>query len=158
MIWKLFLQNKKKNLRLQPLQLTFKTPYKSWSFDSRVCMEFWIFDSERFWHNLFFLFWLIDIVSMSVPFKRHIFCQNPMYNCRVISIESWTITHTFPVIFTATAPHPRWGQKPCNGLLRQLSWNVFDDGLRKQHNWKMWWLEFVTGLGVNVLQVLLTRK
>ena len=27
------------------------------------------------------------ITSMPVPFKRHLFCQNPMYNCRVISIE-----------------------------------------------------------------------
>ena len=30
-------------------------PYKSESFDSRVCMEFRNFDSERFRHNIFFL-------------------------------------------------------------------------------------------------------
>ena len=29
--------------------------YKSESFDSRVCMEFQNFDSERFRHNIFFL-------------------------------------------------------------------------------------------------------
>ena len=29
------------------------------------------------------------IISMSIPFKRHLFfCQNPMYNCRVIVVES----------------------------------------------------------------------
>ena len=28
------------------------------------------------------------IISMPVPFKRHLFCQNPMYNCGVIDVES----------------------------------------------------------------------
>ena len=54
---------------------------------------------------------------MSIPFKGRLFCQNPMYNCGVIDVESWTISHTFAVIFAATAPHPRWRRKPCNGLL-----------------------------------------
>ena len=53
---------------------------------------------------------------MSIPFKGRLFCQNPMYNCGVIGVESWTISHTFAVIFAAAAPHPRWRQKPCNGL------------------------------------------
>ena len=30
-------------------------PYKSESFDSKVCMEFRNFDFERFRHNIFFL-------------------------------------------------------------------------------------------------------
>ena len=54
---------------------------------------------------------------MSIPFKRYLLCQNPMYNYGVIGIESWTISHTFTVIFATTAPHPRWRRKPCNGLL-----------------------------------------
>ena len=45
-----------------------------------------------------------------------------MYNCGVIGIESWTISHTFAVIFAATAPHPRWRRKPCNGLLSSNTW------------------------------------
>ena len=28
------------------------------------------------------------IISMSIPFKEHLFCQNPMYNCGVICVES----------------------------------------------------------------------
>ena len=28
------------------------------------------------------------IISMPVPFKRHLFCQNPMNNCGVINVES----------------------------------------------------------------------
>ena len=28
------------------------------------------------------------ITSMPVPFKRHLFCQNPMYSCGVIGVES----------------------------------------------------------------------
>ena len=32
-----------------------KGPYKSESFDSKVCMGFRNFDSERFRHNIFFL-------------------------------------------------------------------------------------------------------
>ena len=35
-------------------------------------------------------------------------------------VDSWRISHTFAVIFAATAPHPRWRQKPCNGLFVQL--------------------------------------
>ena len=36
-------------------------PYKSKNFDSRVCIELWNFDSERFRHNLFFLLWLYNL-------------------------------------------------------------------------------------------------
>ena len=31
-------------------------------------------------------------------------------------VDSWSIFYTFAVIFAATAPHPRWWRKPCNGL------------------------------------------
>ena len=40
-----------------------------------------------------------------------------MYHCVVIGVESLTMSHTFAVIFAATAPHSRWRWKPCNGLL-----------------------------------------
>ena len=40
-----------------------------------------------------------------------------MHNCGVIGVESWTISYTFAVIFSATAPHPGWHWKPCSGLL-----------------------------------------
>ena len=33
-------------------------------------------------------FYFDYIMSMSIPFKRHLLCQNPMYNCGVISVES----------------------------------------------------------------------
>ena len=36
-------------------------PYKSKSFDSRVCIKLSNFDSERFRHNLFFLLWLYNL-------------------------------------------------------------------------------------------------
>ena len=40
-------------------------------------------------------------------------------------VDSWRISNTFAVIFAATAPHPRWRRKPCNGLLRRnfLYWS-----------------------------------
>ena len=33
-------------------------------------------------------FYFDYIIPMSVPFKKCLFCQNPMYNCGVIGIES----------------------------------------------------------------------
>ena len=52
-----------------------------------------------------------------MPFKRHLFCQNPMYNCGVIGVKTDRTTfNTFAVIVPATAPHPRWRRKPCNAL------------------------------------------
>ena len=33
-------------------------------------------------------FYFDYIISMPMSFKRHLFCQNPMYNCGVISVES----------------------------------------------------------------------
>ena len=83
-------------------------------------MEFWNFNSQPFRHNLFFHF--DSIISMSIPFKGRLFCQNPMYNCGVIGVESWTISHTFAVIFAATAPHPRWRRKPCNVYCTKRLW------------------------------------
>ena len=57
---------------------------------------------------------------MAAHFKRHLFCQNPIYNCGVIGVESWTKSHIFAVIFAAsTGPHPRWRRKPCNGLFHE---------------------------------------
>ena len=67
--------------------------------------------------DIIYSFYIDYIISMSIPFKGHIFCQNPMYNRGVIGVESLTISHTFAVIFAATAPHPRWRWKPCNALL-----------------------------------------
>ena len=58
--------------------------------------------------DIIYSFSLDHIISMSVPFERHLFCQNPMYDCGVIGVESRTIPHTFAVIFAATAPYPRW--------------------------------------------------
>ena len=66
--------------------------------------------------DIIYSFYFNYIISMSVPFKGHPFCQNPM--CGVIGVKSWTICHTFAVIFAATAPHPRWRLKPCNGLFQ----------------------------------------
>ena len=68
--------------------------------------------------DIIYSFYFDYIISRSIPFKGRLFCQNPMYNCGVIGVESWTISHTFTEIFDATAPHPRWRQKPCNGLLQ----------------------------------------
>ena len=33
-------------------------------------------------------FYFDCIISMSIPFRRHLFCQNPMYTCGVIGVES----------------------------------------------------------------------
>ena len=38
--------------------------------------------------DIIYSFYFDYIISMPVPFKRHFFCQNPMYNCGVISVES----------------------------------------------------------------------
>ena len=39
-----------------------------------------------------------DTVSLSIPIKRHNFCQTPLYNSGVTRSESWTYSHTFSVI------------------------------------------------------------
>ena len=70
--------------------------------------------------DIIYSFYFDYIISMSVPFKRRLFSQNSMYNCGVIGIESWTISHTFAVIFAVTVPHPRWQWKRCSGLLSCL--------------------------------------
>ena len=38
-------------------------------------------------------FWYI--VSLSIPIKKHDFCQTPLYNSRVTRFENWTIFDTF---------------------------------------------------------------
>ena len=35
-----------------------------------------------------YYFYFNYIISMSVPFKRHLFCQNLMYNCVINSVEN----------------------------------------------------------------------
>ena len=77
---------------------------------------------------------------MSIRFKRHLFGQNPIYNCGAIGIESWTISHRFAVIFAPTAPHQRWRRKPCNGLLTVLSFqaNLVRKRLIIYFIWEVW--------------------
>ena len=69
--------------------------------------------------DIIYSFYFDYIISMSIDFRRHLFCQNPI--AELFAIESWIITHTFAVsvIVAATAPHPRsrWRRKPRNGLL-----------------------------------------
>ena len=38
--------------------------------------------------DIIYSFYFDYIISMPVPLKRHLFCQNLMYNCAVISVES----------------------------------------------------------------------
>ena len=60
------------------------------------------------------------IMSMSVPFKKHLFCQ-----IRCITAELSTLkVEQYPihVIIAAISPHPRWRRKPCNGLLEPKKW------------------------------------
>ena len=38
--------------------------------------------------DIIYSFYFEDIISMSTPFKGHLFCQSPMYNCGVIGVES----------------------------------------------------------------------
>ena len=87
-----------------------------WSFEILIPNVLYIIHS----------FYLDYIIPMVIAFKRHLFCQNPIYNCGVIGVESQTISHTFAVIFAATGPHPRCRprRKPCNGLL--ISFFAFD--------------------------------
>ena len=61
-------------------------PYKSESFDQ----EF-VWSSEILIPNvldIIYSFYFDYIISMSIPFKGRLFCQNPMYNCGVIDVES----------------------------------------------------------------------
>ena len=45
-------------------------------------------------------------MSLSIPIKRHDFCQTPLYNSRVTRFKSSTISHKFVVILAATDPQP----------------------------------------------------
>ena len=38
--------------------------------------------------DVIYSFYFVYIMSMSIPFKGRLFCQNPMYNCGVIGVES----------------------------------------------------------------------
>ena len=38
--------------------------------------------------DVIYSFYFDYIMSMSIPFKGRLFCQNPMYNCGVIGVES----------------------------------------------------------------------
>ena len=60
------------------------------------------------------------IISMSRSFKsqRHLFVK---IHCLFIAELSALKVEEYPIhllkIFTVIVPHPRWRQKPCNGLL-----------------------------------------
>ena len=38
--------------------------------------------------DIIYSFYFDYIISRSIPFKGRLFCQNPMYNCGVIGVES----------------------------------------------------------------------
>ena len=81
MIWKLYLQNKK-NLRLQ----------LSWLIlNPKVLIQEFVWSLEILIVNVLdkiYSLYFDYIISMSVSFKIHLFCQNQMYNCGVIGVES----------------------------------------------------------------------
>ena len=51
-------------------------------------MEFLNFDSERLNLDIIYFLHFDYIISMTIPFKSHLSCQNSMYNCGIIGVES----------------------------------------------------------------------
>ena len=55
-------------------------------FDLRIVWSFEILNPNVL--NIIYSSYFKYIISISIPFKGHLFCQNPMYNCGVIGVES----------------------------------------------------------------------
>ena len=95
--------------------------YKLLNQNIRICMEFYNINYAGC-SLKFFLFWRYNFYINCYLFKDTFFIK---IRCVIIAelwglkVESW-IFHTFAVIFAVTAPHPRWRQRPCNGLLQGI--------------------------------------
>ena len=56
----------------------------------KVFIQEFVWSSEILIPNvldIIYFFYFDNIISMSIPFKGRLFCQNPMYNCTVIGVE-----------------------------------------------------------------------